>query len=229
MKDSEIQLSDGRRLAYTDVGENGRPCMLFFHGAPASRLRLTYLEAEIEAAGCRVIAPDRPGYGGSSPQPGRTMTDWPRDVAALTDALGIERFGVAGHSSGGPYAVAVAALLPDRVAGLVTLGGVADMAWSGAWMGYLESECDLMRLPDEPSAVRWCVEHFGRDGSGFMSTSAIELPEADLSLYEDERIAPILAVARAEAFRQGIGGYAQDIFIQGHPWPFDPASVDAPG
>jgi len=63
------------------------------------------------ASGVRVISPDRPCYGRSSPQPGRSMADWPSDVAVLTEALGIERFAVAGHSSGGPYAVACAALL----------------------------------------------------------------------------------------------------------------------
>lgn len=229
MKDSMIEFPDGRRLAYTDIGEPDGSCMLFFHGAPSSRLRLAYLEDEIEAAGIRVISPDRPSYGGSSPQPNRSMADWPGDVAALMGELGIERFGVAGHSSGGPYAVAVAALLPHRVSGLVTLGGVTDMGWPGAWEGYVESEAELMRMPDERSVVTSCEEQFGEDGSAFMAASGIELPEADLILYEDERIASMLAVARGEAFRQGVGGYAQDVFIQGRPWPFDPARIQAPG
>jgi pimeloyl-ACP methyl ester carboxylesterase len=111
----------------------------------------------------------------------------------------------------------------------VTLGGVTDMGWPGAWEGYFESEAELMRLPDERSVVTWCEEQFGEDGSGFMAASGIELPEADLILYEDERIASMLAVARGEAFRQGVGGYAQDVFIQGRPWPFDPARIQAPG
>lgn len=228
MKDLEIRLPDGRRLAFTDIGEAGWPCMLFFHGSPSSRLRLAYLEDEIVAAGVRVVSPDRPSYGGSSPQPGRSMADWPRDVAALADALGLERFGVAGHSGGGPYAVVAGALLPDRVSGLVTLGGVTDMGWPDAWDGYLESELELMRMPGEVSIAARCVELYGEDGSGFMSASGIELPEADLPLYEDERIASMLAVARTEAFRQGLGGYAQDLAVQRHPWPFDPAGVRVP-
>lgn len=228
MKDSTLDLADGRVVAYADIGESGRPCVLLFHGAPSSRLRVAYLENEFVASGVRLISPDRPWYGRSSPQPGRSMADWPSDVAALTEALGIEHFAVAGHSSGGPYAVACAALLSDRVSGLVTLGGVTDMGWPGAWEGYIESELELMRMPDEESVVAWCIEHFGEDGSQFMAASGMDLPVADLPLYEDERIASMLATARAEAFRQGVGGYAQDVFIQGRPWPVDPEQIRAP-
>lgn len=224
MEDSAIDLSDGRVLAYADIGESDRPCVLLFHGAPSSRLRVAYLENEFVASGVRVVSPDRPGYGRSSRQSGRSMADWPNDVTALTEALGIERFVVAGHSSGGPYA----ALLSDRVSGLVTLGGVTDMGWPGAWEGYIESERALMRMPDEESVVAWCIEQFGEDGSRFMAASGMDLPAADLPLYEDEHIASMLATARAEAFRQGVGGYAQDVFIQGRPWPFDPEQIRAP-
>lgn len=228
MEDSAIDLSDGRVLAYADIGESDRPCVLLFHGAPSSRLRVAYLENEFVASGVRVVSPDRPGYGRSSRQSGRSMADWPNDVTALTEALGIERFVVAGHSSGGPYAVACAALLSDRVSGLVTLGGVTDMGWPGAWEGYIESERALMRMPDEESVVAWCIEQFGEDGSRFMAASGMDLPAADLPLYEDKHIASMLATARAEAFRQGVGGYAQDVFIQGRPWPFDPEQIRAP-
>jgi pimeloyl-ACP methyl ester carboxylesterase len=82
------------------------------------------------AAQCRVrlIAPDRPGYGHSSYQAGRRLTDWPIDTAALADHLGVERFGVIGHSCGGPHALACARFLPDRVFGCGVLSGVASQA-----------------------------------------------------------------------------------------------------
>lgn len=195
MRDSRVGVAGGRELAYTDAGEPGWPCVFFFHGAPSSRLRLAYLEPLFLEKHISVVSPDRPGYGGSPPQPGRSLAD--SDAAALADALRIDRFIAAGNSSGGPYALACAALLPDRVPAGVTLGGVTDMGWAGAWEGYVESERELMRVPDE-------------------------------KLYEDEKIARLLAVARAEAFRQGLAGYAQDILIQGRPWPFDPAAIAAP-
>jgi pimeloyl-ACP methyl ester carboxylesterase len=156
------------------------------------------------------------------------MGDWVRDVAALADALRLDRIVVAGHSSGGPYAVACAALLPERVSAGIVLGGVTDMRWPGAWEGYPETESQLLRLPHEAAAIAWCVARFGADGSGFLAASGFELPAPDERLYADARIARLLASARSEAFRQGVAGYAQDAVIQGRPWPFDPRDVSVP-
>jgi len=123
MRDALVTIGRGRHLAYTDIGDPTGRCLFFFHGAPMSRLHLVRLDGEFAARGLRVVSPDRPGYGKSSPQQNRTLADWPADVLALADALGIRRFAVAGHSSGGPYAVACAALRPDRVTAGLVLGG----------------------------------------------------------------------------------------------------------
>lgn len=227
MRDSEITLAGGRMLSYSDIGWSDCPSVLFFHGAPMSRLHLTYLESELLARKLCVVSPDRPGYGRSSPQPGRSMSDWPTDVAALADALGIDRFLVAGHSSGGPYAVACAALLPHRVSAAVVLGGVTNMAWPEAW-GYSDMESRIMRMTDEDAAVRWCVERFGADGRRFSAASDLEFPGPDMDLFKDAQAGPALMSAVTEAFRQGVVGYAQDVVVQGRPWPFDAGSIAVP-
>jgi pimeloyl-ACP methyl ester carboxylesterase len=228
MRDSRVAVTGGRELAYTDIGEPDWPCVLFFHGAPMSRLHLAYLEHRFLAEGIRVVSPDRPGYGRSSPQPGRSMADWPSDVAALADALGIDRFLVAGHSSGGPYALACTALLPGRVSASIVLDGVTDMGWPGAWEGYPDTESRLMRMADEEAAIARCVERFGADGSGFLTAPDLEFAEPDNALFADEQAGPALMSALAEAFRQGVAGYAQDIVVQGRPWPFDPDGIAVP-
>lgn len=228
MKDLQLGVPGGRELAYTDIGERGWFTVFFFHGAPMSRLHLAYLERQLLAERIRVVSPDRPAYGGSSSQPGRSMADWASDVAALAEALDIDRFVVAGHSSGGPYAVSCAALLPERVLAGIVFGGVTDMAWPGAWEGYIDSESQLMRLPDERAALAWCAERFGADGSGFLAASDFEFAEPDGALFADEQAGPALTSAIAEAFRQGVAGYAQDIVVQGRPWPFDPHRIIAP-
>jgi pimeloyl-ACP methyl ester carboxylesterase len=228
MRDSLVTMSDGRVLAYTDIGEADWPCVAFFGGAPTSRLRTAYLEQDFLAAKIRVVSPERPGYGRSSPQPGRSIADWPPDFAALVDGLGLERCVVAGHSSGGPYAIACAAMLPHRVSAGIVLAGVTDMSWPGGWDDYNDMEAQLMRIGDEEAAVTWCVERFGADGSGFFAAADFKLAQPDEAFFSDERIGSMLAPARAEAFRQGVIGYAHDIVVQGRPWPFDPRVIDLP-
>jgi pimeloyl-ACP methyl ester carboxylesterase len=228
MKDAQINVADGRTIAYTDIGETSWPCVFFFHGAPMSRLHLGYLEQRFRAERIRVISPDRPGDGNSSPQRRRSLLDWSVDVAGLADALGIDRFIVAGHSSGGPYAVACAALLSARVSASIVLAGVTDMGWPGAWQGYIESEQQLMRFADEDSAVAWCVERFGGDGHAFLSATEFEFSEPDHALFADDRTNAALVSAIAEAFRQDVVGYAQDMIVQGRPWAFDPAGIVVP-
>jgi pimeloyl-ACP methyl ester carboxylesterase len=227
MKDSQVKVGGGRKLAFTDIGHPGGPCVFFFHGAPMSRLHLVSLEDQFAAEGLRVVSPDRPGYGRSSPQPGRSMAAWPTDVAALADALEIERFIVAGHSSGGPYAVACCALLTDRVLAGAVVAGVTDMAWPDAWDGYIESEAQLMRMPNESAAIAWCSERFGADGSRFLS-EPFDLPEPDVARLADETFEKALTKALTEAFRQGVIGYAQDVYLQGRPWPFDVSRISVP-
>jgi pimeloyl-ACP methyl ester carboxylesterase len=228
MVDTTMTLPDGRTLAYTDIGALDGPVAFYFHGAPGSRLELAALDGAFAAAGVRVITADRPGYGGSTPLPGRTTADWADDVAALTDHLGVERFVVIGLSSGGPYAVACASLLGDRVTGAIVAAGNTDMSWPQARDGYLQSELDIMAMDDEEAAVAWCLERYGSDGSGFFDgEGAMDLGEVDNAWLADEANLGSLMTTMGEAFRQGVVGYAHDITVQGRAWTFDPAAITA--
>jgi pimeloyl-ACP methyl ester carboxylesterase len=225
--DASATLSDGRLLAYTDLGAPEGEVVMYFHGAPSTRLDPSIFEDAFAERGVRMISPDRPGYGRSSPQPGRRWEDWPPDVVALADELGVERFAVLGLSSGAPYAVACAALLPDRVAGAGIVAGASDFGWPGAWDGYLESEAALMRIGDEAEAVTWCEARYGPDGSGFIEAGLGERATPDAAVLQDETVARNLITTVREAFRQGVGGYAQDITLQGKPWSFDTSAIVA--
>lgn len=228
MKDSQVRLPDGRELAYTDIGKVHWPCVMLFGGAPTSRLRAAYLEDDFLEVEMRLVSPERPGYGRSSPHSGRSMAAWPSDFAWLAEALGLEHCIVAGHSSGGPYAMACAVLKPNLVSAAITLAGVTDMSWPEAWEGYNAMEAELMRINDEEAAVAWCVERFGADGRGFFAAADFKVAAPDAAFFADEQIAAKLAPARAEAFRQGVIGYASDIVVQGRPWPFDPSVIHLP-
>lgn len=224
-----MSLADGRTLAYTEIGAPDGPVALYFHGAPGSRLELVALDEAFAAVGLRVITADRPGYGGSTPLRGRTTADWADDVAALADHLGVERFAVMGLSSGGPYTVACASLLGDRVTGVVVAAGNTDMAWAEASDGYLQSELEIMAMNDEDAAVAWCIERYGADGSGFIGGEGdMDLGKVDNTWLADEANLRSLMATMSEAFHQGVVGYAHDITVQGRAWTFDPAVITAP-
>lgn len=101
-------------MAWSEGGDpDGRP-VLFFHGCPDTRRAAWSGHDAARAAGIRLVAANRPGYGDTTPAAPsyRRVVD---DVSRLADIVGIERFAVLGMSVGGTFALATAALLPGRV------------------------------------------------------------------------------------------------------------------
>lgn len=121
-----ISLPDRRQLGYAEFGPaSGRP-LVWFHGTPGARRQIAP-EARRAALdrGVRIISVERPGVGSSTPHLYRAIRDFSVDVRILCDALDVDRFAVAGLSGGGPYALACAHQLPERVVTAALLGGVA--------------------------------------------------------------------------------------------------------
>jgi pimeloyl-ACP methyl ester carboxylesterase len=223
-----MALTDGRTLAFTDVGASDGLPILYFHGAPGGRLDVSWMEPAFSAQDVRVVSADRPGYGGSSSSRNRSMSDWPRDVAALADHLEIDRFAVMGLSSGGPYVVACAALLGDRVVGGAVIAGITDMGWKSAYDKLPDDdEKTIMQLGDETDALGWCEDHYGKDGARFFD-GEMDLSPPDAALVTDEEFMGGYMPTLFEAFRHGVGGYAQDLTVQSRPWPFDVGGLTCP-
>src|SRR4030042_1364722 len=113
--DKIIQLRDGRRLGFADFGDpKGKP-IFYFPGGLGSRLQVQPTDAQPLKAGVRLIAVDRPGMGLSDFKRGRKIIDWPEDVRQLAEALALDQFAVMGVSAGGPYALACAYRIPERL------------------------------------------------------------------------------------------------------------------
>jgi pimeloyl-ACP methyl ester carboxylesterase len=124
-------LADGRTLSWYEYGEPaGRPC-LFLPGTATSGRAGAALNSAAVTGGIRLISIDRPGLGHSDPAPRRPLVDWVGDVEQLVDHLGLERFGVLGHSAGGAYGLAVAQRLADRVSRTVI--GAGSAPYSEEW------------------------------------------------------------------------------------------------
>src|SRR4051794_20731127 len=120
----QLRLSDGRRLAYCEYGSPAGKPVLYFHGWPGSRLEAKLADPVAKKFNAKIIAIDRPGFGMSDFKPNRTLLDWPLDVCELADALGLDRFAVVGVSGGGPYALACARRIPERLTSVAVICGV---------------------------------------------------------------------------------------------------------
>ncbi|WP_433168780.1 alpha/beta hydrolase [Kribbella sp. CA-247076] len=120
----ELRIGD-RVLHYCTYGDPAGPPVVSLGGSPSTRWKRPDAIRAIEDSGLHLFVPDRPRYGGSTRQPGRTVADVATDVQVIADAHHVDRFAVTGGSGGGPHALACAALLPDRVTSCAVSAGIA--------------------------------------------------------------------------------------------------------
>ena len=196
---ARMTLRDGRVLAWSEVGEATGPAVLSCLGTPHSRVPHADDDAAASAAGLRVIAPERPGFGLSDPLPGRTVPGWAADAEQLLDHLGLPEVAVVGGSGGGPFAVAVAALLPHRVSALALVAsGVPGPALNADELARVERGRLTTRGEQLAALVREDPEAF-RAATGITPT-------------------PWWTAMLAEAFRQGPDGYVEDHMLNATDW-----------
>ena len=145
----------GRQVAVEDAGPASGFPVIVHHGGTRHLFPAAVRDAR--AHGLRLISYDRPGYGGSTAQPGRSVADCASDVRTIADAFGVDRLAVWGASGGGPHALACAALLPDLVCAVAS---IASLAPYGApdldyFTGMGQANVDDIKLfLDDPAAAR---------------------------------------------------------------------------
>lgn len=222
------------RLTYADYGDPcGRP-LLFCHGWPSSRLQARGLHAAAVAAGIRVVAPDRPGIGGSAFQPGRRLLDWPPLMSALADHLGWDRFDVMGVSGGGPYALACGARLPERMRHLWLVCPAPPLAWSQETGGLHWAYRGLMffrrrmawTLAAPLGLARWISWWPPRHP--LLKALHLGLPESDRRALDTPELRSVISDDFAEVMRSSNAALVTDGEIYLEPWGFEPAEVLTP-
>jgi len=230
-----VPVREGRSLAVSVAGPRDGSLLLVHAGSPGSRVLYRPQIEAAAASGFRMVSYDRPGYGQSPPQPGRTVAAAANDALAITEALGVERFTTWGVSGGGPCALACAALLPDRVIAtcvFASLGpfDVPDLDFMSGRSDELRQEVKLFF--HDPDAAR--QKH--------REDAARQLPEmsdqsfwrarwgdrAGTSPAHSQPLAEHLAGLIREAARQGDEGWWEDWASYLSPWGFDLNDIQCP-
>lgn len=110
-----VPIDSDRQIAYAEYGPPDGVPIVFLHGTPGSHRLGALLGPAARERGVRVLAPDRPGYGRSSPWPNRSVRDASGFVAPVLDDADVQTADLIAFSGGGPYALSIAATRTDRV------------------------------------------------------------------------------------------------------------------
>jgi pimeloyl-ACP methyl ester carboxylesterase len=225
--------ADGNILTYQEFGHPaGRPVFLL-HGTPGSRRGPRPRPTVLHRDHLRLIAYDRPGYGGSTRRVGRDVAAAAQDVRLLADHLGIERFGVVGRSGGGPHALACAALLPDRVVRAAALVSLAPRDQMGeSWFGDMnEHNVERYRMAERgleeyTAYVRESMNRSRQDPETLLPYA--ELSKVDKAVISDYGIKVMMYENYQEGLRATTDGWIDDNLAFVEPWGFDPSAIAVP-
>ena len=230
-----IKTPDGRTLSIEDAGDPaGRP-VLVHNGTPNSRHLFGPVAADAAARGLRLIGYDRPGYGGSTPQPGRTVADCAADARAICAGLGVGQLAMWGISGGGPHVLACAALLPDLVTAAASLASLAPADAEGLdWfegMGQANVD-DFKLLQRDKKAARAKLETEREETLATFAGDLAELLKTLLTPVDAAALtgefAEYLVYTGREGLAPGSQGWWDDGMAHASPWGFELSAIRVP-
>lgn len=233
--DRPVTTASGRELLVQEGGAESGRAVLVQLGTPSSRMLYRRHLLDATERGIRLIAYDRPGYGGSTPDPGRSVADCAQDVRTILDALEIDRFAVWGISGGGPHALACAGLLGDRVVAAATLASPAPFDADGLdWFadtGEENVEDDKLILSDPEAAraklARDRLEFFDDTEPDPAGSHPTLFSSVDAAALTDELGAYFASRNRA-GLASGIEGWWDDSVAMLKPWGFSVEKIQVP-
>lgn len=237
-----VTLPDGRTLAWAEAGAPSGFPLFLFHGFPGSRLEARGVEDLGRRHNVRFIAPDRPGYGRSTFQPGRRITDWPSDVQHIARHIDIKRYGVLGGSGGGPYALACADAIPsDELASVGLLcsaapweAGTRGLPWSARLGSYAAAY-----FPSVSAGILdFCLDMArrlaaSRSGQKMLDDLAVKAASTAGKVIPESEKTPEAVAARRERllaiflepFAQGSRGFVHEAYLLSQPYGFRPENI----
>jgi pimeloyl-ACP methyl ester carboxylesterase len=229
-----VAVEHDRLVAYERWGDpDGQP-MFSLHGTPGGRLNRHPDATLWPNLGLHVVTIDRPGYGGSTVLPGRRVGHAAGDVAAVADALGLERFLVVGSSGGGPHALACAAELGHRVLACAAVASAAPLLPGEVedLIGVNRKALRVLAEYGRPGMVDFLGslrDQFLADPVGALQVQLADAPAVDIHWNQREDVQTVRREAILEALRPGVQGWVDDsVSIFGEDWNVDLARVNCP-
>ena len=225
MTENIVTLKDGRKLAFTEHGASDGHALIFIHGNPGSRLMRHPDESIAESMGVRIITPDRPGFGLSDFHEGRSLLSFADDIGQLADVLQLEQFALFGVSAGGPYTVAVAYKLGDRVTRAAIASGAAPFDRENAYEDVNPTYTQAYKLAKWPG---WLLSPL----MGRADKKAVTKPDVywqgvlersndyDRKMLSNTVLGEQVKGYMPEAIRQGSRARVQEAKILVSPWGF---------
>lgn len=210
------------KLAWNEYGLSGGEPVFYFHGMPGSRLEVKPAEIIARDSGLRLIAPDRPGYGDSDAQDNFKLLDWPAVVSQLADRLNINRFSILGFSGGGPYALACAHAMPERIKKVTLFASPAPYD-SDAVQEHIAAE--FKPLYDlaitDIDAARQQVSQLATSPDAVLNVFEAALPPEDKTIISNRVIRSQYLDNLALSLKTGIDGFVGDLQCYTSPWGFN--------
>jgi pimeloyl-ACP methyl ester carboxylesterase len=230
-----ISLSDGRRLGFAEFGDPGGPLVLWFHGSPGARRQVPLAGRDAaEHLGLRLVCVERPGVGNSTDHAYHQLRDWAADVAVVADHLGHDRFMVVGLSGGGPYALASAHELPDRVVAVGLLGSLVPTAGPDAIAGGIVALSQqfnglLRRLRRPLGLGMWgFVRALNPLSHVIVQGFARLMPEGDRRVLSDPAVEAMFVDDLTNSSKRQFQAFVNDFILLGQPWGFRLGDVKVP-
>jgi pimeloyl-ACP methyl ester carboxylesterase len=227
-----VRTASGRNVGVYEYGDpDGRP-VFALHGTPSCGAGFDWADAPARERGLRVIAPDRPGIGHSDPARLVSVADYAGEIQALADALGVERFSVLGYSGGGPYGLAVAHGLPDRIDHSAIVSGAGEIGAWATWKDLSRSDRQLTWLSLNSPAVARGVLRLADVGARAFPRIALWSAAAEMSGCDRKVLRSLGRTEALALFTQALAGSSAgavaDYALLARPWLFALREITVP-
>jgi pimeloyl-ACP methyl ester carboxylesterase len=233
--EGNIAVGDDRQIGFAEFGDPQGRAVFWLHGTPGARRQIP-MEARVyaEQREIRLIGIDRPGIGSSTPYQYDTVFAFADDLRTIADTLGIDKFEVIGLSGGGPYTLACAAAMPDRVVAAGVLGGVAPTsgpdAIGGGVMVFGSAVAPLLRVAGYP--IRLAAVSLVRLARP-VASPALDLygrlsPEADRHMLARPEFKAMFLDDLLNGSRKQLAAPFADVVVFARDWGFRLDEVKVP-